>query len=432
MPVLWREIVSVGATATLLVACGRMQPPIGAGAIPQASSPQTQGAPWPSVVAERVLYSFAGGSDGADPQAALIAVNGEFYGTTSAGGNRGCAAGHGGCGTVYEVNSAGHERVLHSFKGGTDGSEPEASLVDTNGRLYGTTASAGGYGCKTKYERGCGTVFEMPLSGKERVLYRFRGGTQGAKPSSLLTLLNHSYYGETNAGGNGGCYRQGCGVIFKISSSGRETVVYTFKAGQDGAAPSGGLTLSRGDFYGTTTGGGSYACYWTGGCGTVFKMTPSGNESVVHVFTGNPGDGAFPESGLVLLNSSLYGTTFSGGNFNCGLTYYLPCGTVFEVGASGHEKVIYNFKGGTDGAFPNNVIAVNGDLYGTTGTGGSRGCGTIFKVTPAGQETILYEFTGGNDGCGPDSGLVDVNGTLYGTTEGGGAYADGTVYAVTP
>jgi uncharacterized repeat protein (TIGR03803 family) len=425
-----RAASSIGLAA-LLAACGGSQPLIGAtpAAISLNASSDSR--------EESVVYSFAGGSDGAYPAAAPVVVDGKLYGTTGIGGNAGCAALKG-CGTVYELSPGGQERVLYAFKGGTDGEGPSGSLIDVGGKLLGTTVYGGGLGCKLRRTDGCGTVFELSPSYKERVRYRFAGKAKGAAPVSLVRLKS-DFYGELAAGGVSKCaYASyggltGCGAIFRLTSSGDEQLVYEFKGGADGATPAGGVVSFQGNFYGTTSAGG-HSCYYFGpGCGTVFRVTPSGSEKILHAFRGSWHDGAVPTSGLVALDSNFYGTTASGGSHNCGLTYYLPCGTVFKITLSGKEQVIYNFEGGTDGSDPNGLIAVDGTLYGTTQNGGGTcGCGTVFSLTTAGSETILYRFAGGTDAAFPASGLVDVGGTLYGTTLFGGSHDDGAVYAITP
>jgi uncharacterized repeat protein (TIGR03803 family) len=439
---------SISAAAALLAGCGALplspskgqddtQPPIGApGMVPQTAAVATRVDP---STMETVLYSFAGGNDGQYPDAAPISVDGEFYGTTALGGNGGCNA-LPGCGTVYKLNASGQESILHVFKSGTDGEAPNG-LIDVGGNLIGTTTYGGTSGCKSEYTSGCGTVFELTPSGQEHVLYRFHGHAQGALPSSQLTLFKGEFYGEASAGGTGTCYYAdypGCGMIFKMSPSGHVSIIYTFKGGKDAGSPDGGLVWYKGAFYGTTLAGGSHACYSSYGCGTVFKITPSGSETTLHKFTGYPNDGALPD-GLAIIDGVLYGTTDDGGKYNCGLTYYVHCGTVFTLTLSGRERVIYNFKGEKDGESPNGLVAVGGNLYGTTQSGGNEGsscyfpgCGTVFELTPSGQETILYSFKGGRDGSLPSSPLIDVDGTLYGTTSVGGAKGDGTVFAVTP
>jgi uncharacterized repeat protein (TIGR03803 family) len=389
----------------------------------------------PASAIETVLYSFAGGNDGQYPAAAPISVGGDFYGTTAIGGNGGCRAVDG-CGTLYKLNASGHESILHVFKGGTDGEAPNG-LIDVGGDLVGTTTYGGTTGCKSEHTSGCGTVFELTPSGKERVLYRFPGDAQGALPDSHLTLLKGELYGEASAGGIGRCYfadHPGCGMIFKMSPSGHVSIIYTFKGGKDPGTPDGGLVWYKGYFYGATIAGGSHACYFSYGCGTAFKISPSGSETTLHKFTGYRGDGALPE-GLTIMDGVLYGTTDSGGKYNCGLTYYLHCGAAFKLTLSGQERIVYNFKGIGDGSFPNQLVAIGGYFYGTTqsgGEGGSCRCGTVFKLTPSGQEAILYSFKGGDDGSVASSALINVGGTLYGTTGGGGTHGDGTVFAVTP
>lgn len=415
----------------MLVAC--TQPVAVPEAPPQTAAFEAHHAPPPGV-GERVLYSFASGKDGAYPEAPPISINGELYGSTFLGGNGNCAIDRGGCGAVYVVDASGQERLIHIFKGGEDGAYPLAALISDGGSLLGTTSAGGGSGCRRNHSSGCGTIFELKAN-KERVLYRFPGGALGASPRSPLTLSKGLLYGEAAAGGNAKCPR-GCGAIFKMTSSNHVSNVYAFRGGTDGGTPEGGLVFFGGTFYGTTSGGGSYACYFTGGCGTVFEVSPSGIESILHRFTGSPTDGALPESGLVVLNGALYGTTFSGGKYNCGFSYYLSCGTVFEVTTSGHERIVYNFRG-EDGAFPNGLMALDGDLYGTTQNGGGGckifpGCGTVFKMTPSGQETVLYGFKGGGDGVNPGSSPIEADGTLRGTTIAGGHFGYGTVYALTP
>jgi uncharacterized repeat protein (TIGR03803 family) len=426
-------LLSISVAAALLGGCGESQPPVGA---PGAMIPSraidlntlTRS------TKETIIYSFAGGTDGAYPVAAPISIDGELYGTTSIGGNGGCIALKG-CGTIYAVSRNGQERVLYAFKGATDGEGPSASLTDVNGVLFGTTIYGGGSSCKSGYANGCGTIFELTPSDSDSVLYRFAGKAKGAMPVSNLTPLKGEFYGELAGGGIGKCryasYRYlGCGSLFEFDSSGGLSVVYRFKGGPDGGTPLGWLVAFKGAIYGTTSAGG-HSCQFDYGCGTVFRVTPSGGETILHAFTGKWKDGAVPTSGLVVLDGTFYGTTTSGGSHNCGLTYYLPCGTAFKVTRSGKEQVIYDFKGGSDGAFPNGLIAVDGELYGTTRNGGATcGCGTVFSLTTSGSETILYQFKGGADAAVPYSGLINVGRTLYGTTIFGGSHNNGTVYAI--
>lgn len=427
-----RLALTIGAAA-LIVGCGGSQPQLPIAI--QGATRQDRSIALNTLHVlskENVLHSFASGDDGDNPVDAPIAIGDSLYGTAGFGGD-GCLNG---CGVVYKVSASGRERILYAFKGGSDGDNPSGSLIDVNGVFYGSTLYGGGSDCRSRDAEGCGTLFELAPSGKERVLYRFLGKTQGAMPISGLTHLKDAFYGEAAGGGMGKCsyashqYR-GCGLLFKWSQSKSLTIVYTFKGGGDGATPQGGLLLFEGRLYGTTSGGGSQACYFNDGCGTVFRVTPSGQAVILHRFTGSWQDGAVPLSGLVVVRGNLYGTTISGGKHNCGAYYYLPCGTVFEVTPSGEEQVIYNFRGGADGAFPNTLIAVDGKLYGTTRNGGgSCGCGTVFEVTPSGRETILYQFRGGTDASVPYSGLIDAKGVFYGTTIFGGDHDDGTLYSL--
>lgn len=422
---LGRCALNIGAAA-LLAGC------VGPERIGTSSPMPLQAGVVRATATESVVYSFAGGKDGAVPEAAPISMNGELYGTTALGGDAGCVHLRG-CGTVYELDSSGEESVLYAFTSVPDGEAPQG-LINVAGTLYGPSVYGGASACKSGYAEGCGTVYEVAPSGKERVLYRFGGKAQGAAPVSALTSLNGVFYGQAAAGGAGKCSyadQRGCGLIFEMNRAGKVNIVYTFKGGKSGGTPQGGLIAFKGNLYGTTSGGGGTSCYFNDGCGTAFKIAPSGTETVLHDFGRTPYDGAVPETGLISLNGAFYGTTLSGGANDCAL-YGSPygCGTVFRLTPSGREKIIYSFQG-SDGYFPNGLIGVGGKLYGTTQGRGFYKCGTVFELTTSAQETTLYQFKGGTDGCGPSSGLTDVNGTLYGTTEGGGAYGYGTVFALT-
>jgi uncharacterized repeat protein (TIGR03803 family) len=378
------------------------------------------------------LYSFEGYPDGSGPYAGLVAVNGKLYGTTIDSGSLNCQYG---CGTVFEVSTSGKERVLYSFKGENgDGANPMASLIFANGKLYGTTEYGGTGSCSNNSSGGygCGTVFEVSTSGKERVLYGFKGYPHdGANPTASLIFANGKLYGTTELGGTGSCSNYssvvGCGIVFKVSTSGTENVLYSFKGGKDGSGPAAGVITVNGTLYGTTLTGGANSE------GTAFSLTLSGTEKVLHSFGGS-GDGDQPFSGLLILNGTLYGTTYTGG-----AAY--GTGTVFEVSTSGKEHVLHIFKGYRNGAFPHaGLVAVNGTLYGTTSSGGvtrctsgsGPGCGTIFKVSTSGAEHLLHRFKGGTDGASPYAGLVTINGALYGTTVLGGSSGYGTVFRISP
>jgi len=331
------------------------------------------------------------------------------------------------CVGVFFVSaaSAATETVIYAFKGGDDGEGPTADLIYIHGMLYGTTFYGGG----TPDD---GTVFSVTPDGSEMVQYSFcshRNCSDGAEPEGSLINVNGKLYGATLSGGSGRCESGGCGTVFSITRSGEERMLHAFEGGAgDGSFPEAGLTNVNGTLYGTTSSGGAHAD------GTVFSITPGGTETVLYSFCSrnNCTDGSLPSDALIDVKGTLYGTTYYGGGL-CGDN----CGTVFSMTPSGTETVLYAFKGGSDGANPTGVIDVNGTLYGTTGDGGDGsacfgGCGTVFSITPSGKETVLYAFQGGNDGIDPQGGLISVKGTLYGTTWSGGALDGGTVFSIKP
>ncbi len=252
-----------------------------------AGSPGT--APVPFRPANRILaspvkstgfetvYSFKANSKapiGANPSD-LTAFHGLLYGTTSWGGPKAD-------GTVFAMDTLGKVRVIYRFKGGSDGMYPNGGVTVMNGVLYGTTAG-GGNGCTTGPNgvEGCGTVFSLTTSGKERVLYRFTWGSDGASPIGDLTILDGQLYGVTWTGGQQrrcGDAASGCGTVFEVSASGKERILYRFKGGKDGAFPEDTLPALNGKLFGTTHNGGKRGCY-SSSCGTVFDVSTSGAQS---------------------------------------------------------------------------------------------------------------------------------------------------------
>jgi uncharacterized repeat protein (TIGR03803 family) len=361
----------------------------------------------------KVVYSFGAAPDGQEPEASLIDVGGTLYGTTQSGG--GCHYTIP-CGTVYSVSTSGAEKVLYSFAGPPDGMYPLAGLIDVGGTLYGTTSGGGSYQCGFP----CGTVFSVTPSGREKVLHSFGNIPDGEDPLAPLIDAKGMLYGTTQIGGafDGG-------TVFSITPGGTEKVLYSFAYGPDGYWPGASLIEVRGMLYGTTHNGGKYhRC--TFGCGTVFSITQGGKEKVLHRF-GVGSDGAFP-SALIDVGGTLYGTTSAGGAYGGG--------TAFSVTPSGTEKVLHSFSGRSDGAGPvAPLINVKGTLYGTTEYGDaycSGGCGTVFSLTPSGTEKVLHSFGSGADGVHPVAALTNVDGRLYGTTTGGGTHNHGTVFALKP
>jgi uncharacterized repeat protein (TIGR03803 family) len=352
--------------------------------------------------------------------------------------------------------------VLYSFTGGygttTDGIGPQAGLIfDSLGNLYGTTTSGG--------VSSFGTVFELsPPSGgsgpwTESVLYNFTGGSDGRVPNAgLIFDVNGNLYGAATQGGNNAdCAEDGCGVVFELSppSGGTgpwtETPLYTFTGGTDGGFPANGAAGSlifdaHGNLYGTTgIGGNLSACPGGGGnlpgCGVTFELSPpSGGggpwtESVLYSFTGG-NDGSEPYFGLIFDSSgNLYGTTSRGGAKSAGVAFELSP----PSGGSGpwSETTLYGFTGGSDGGYPEAglILDSQGNLYGTTDSGGTGTAGVAFELSPPSSggspwnETVLHPFTDGSDGGYPQAGLVfDSLGNLYGTAFDGGTYGAGVVF----
>jgi len=374
-------------------------------------------------------------TDGAEPAAGLVqATNGDLYGTTFLGGagTGSCIFGGLGCGTILQIMPTGTLVALHSFcslSDCSDGVAPFGGLVQAaNGDLYGTTTEGGA--------NGGGTVFKITPSGTLTTLYSF---ARGSYPSAgLVQAANGDLYGTTSYGGAIAPY----GTVFKITPSGSLTTLYSFCSQPgcvDGDLPVAGLIqATNGDFYGTTFDGGANGSY-----GTIFKITPSGTLTTLYSFCSQPGctDGAFPYAGLVQgSDGSLYGAAAGGGVDNCPDSLVPPgCGTIFKITPSGELTTLYSFcsqTGCTDGTYPHGglVQATNGDFYGTTGFGGASGYGTVFKVTPVGSLTTLYSFCSQSnctDGSVPESSLLQAtNGNFYGTTSAGGDEGAGTIFSL--
>jgi uncharacterized repeat protein (TIGR03803 family) len=373
----------------------------------------------------RVLYDFGNPPDGNIPEAALIDMDGTLYGTTVLGGAPSCFAG-GTCGTVFSIATSGTEKVLYRFEG-DDGASPEAPLIDVKGTLYGTTDGGGPNGLFG------GTVFSITTSGSEKVLHTFGTPPDGGNPYAPLIDVKGTLYGTTDRGGSNYCTPYGgCGTVFTITTDGAEKVLHSFGDKKGGDFPAAGLIDVGGTLYGTTSGGGAYAekqAPYEGG--VVFSITTGGKEKVLHSF-GKGTDGHFPVAGLIDVKGTLYGTTQSGGTALNGTVFSITTGGKekvlhnFGVGTKEHG----------DGVLPMaSLIDANGTLYGTTSEGGDYNYGTIFSITTSGKETVLHSFGKLPDGAYPQAGLLDVHGTLYGTTTGGGKYYGsegyGTVFALT-
>lgn len=260
------------------------------------------------------------------------------------------------------------------------------------------------------------------------VLHDFTNGKDGGIPfSTLVRDQAGNLYGTTSQGGDiSNCDpSQGCGTVFKISPAGKETVLYEFNNTHAGVSPRAGVVRdSAGNLYGTTELGG------TSNMGTVFKLEKGGKETVLYSFTGRT-DGGNPLASVILgADGNLYGTTYIGGDLSCQVGQMNGCGVVFKLAQTGKLTVLHRFHG-TDGANPSGALVrdESGNLYGTT-YGGAVGGGTVFEVNSAGKRTTLHIFRG-NDGADPIAGLLrDSSGNLYGTTYAGGSAGGGTVFKV--
>ena len=296
--------------------------------------------------------------------------------------------------------------TLYSFTGGSDGGYPDAGVVvDKAGNLYGTTPYGG-----SSYN---GVVFQVSPSGAETILYDF-GFADGANPyTPVIRDYSGNLYGTTWDGG-----ASGQGTVYMIDTTGTHTVLHNFAGGTtDGCGPEGSLVMDKyGSLYGTT---------WNCGArnyGTVFKLGKNGAYGLLHSFSGR--DGAYPDASLILDTlGNVYGVTSGGGSASAGVVYKLTKRGI---------EVLHAFSGATDGCSPSGTPAMDkaGNLYGTTSGNGCSSNGTVWRVSQKGVETILHSFAGGTaDGCNPYGGVVgDSKGNAYGNTSSCGAYNSGTLW----
>jgi uncharacterized repeat protein (TIGR03803 family) len=366
------------------------------------------------------LYSFTAlpksgvNQDGAYPAGSLIqASDGNLYGTASTGGANGS-------GTLFKISLGGSFQLVYAFSAlnangeNSEGSDPEAALIQgADGNLYGT-AYAGG-------SNGFGAIFAYSVSQSQiSPLHSFRNATNGANPmAALVQGKDGDFYGTTSQGGS-----NTYGALFKMTSGGAFASLYSFTNGNDGANPVAPLVQgTNGNFYGTSASSQS-------GFGTVFEVTTNGTITPLYAFTGE-NDGANPAAGLVQAAGGVFfGTTSEGGSNNAG--------AIFSITSEGAFTPVMSFMGGGDGSSPQAplVQGTNGNFYGTTYQGGKAGAGVVFELTPSGVFTPLYAFTNatnGQDGGFPASGLtLGTNGNLYGEAFTGGAKDSGVLFEITP
>lgn len=376
---------------------------------------------------ETRIHEFNGG---VDPVGLVADRGGNLYGTTGSDGFYRS-------GTVFQVRPSAYgiwtESTIYSFSGGSDGADPESVLtLDAQGNLYGTTQSGGGGSCS------CGTVFELSRSAEgiwaETTLYTFAGGADGSSPryTSLIVDDAGNLYGVTEFGGNASG-----GTVFELSPQAgggwTETVLYAFAGGaSDGANPFGGVVFdAAGNLYGSASDGGSSLC--GDGCGGIFQLSPQAGggwqERMIYFFQKSD-DGAEPDSLLIIDPAgNLYGMTQFNGSGNCGTVFKLSPGT----GGAWSEQTLHQFTGDPDGCEPflNMVRDGAGNLYGITEAGGAMDDGAIFQITPAGAERTFFSFSGGNDGSDPRSLIVGPTGrSLFGVTFGLGSPLSGVIFEI--
>lgn len=358
-----------------------------------------------------VLHSFAGSAaDGSGPTGSLIqGTDGAFYGMTQQGGANNA-------GTVFKIDSSGAASVLHSFAFSTaEGNTPNGSLIQgTDGAFYGMTQLGG-----LQYS---GTVFKITSGGTKTTLYSFlNSSADGGKPTgNLIQGVDGVFYGMTQQGGF-----NSNGIVFRVIPDGIEIPLYLFTGSpSDGSGPTGSLIQGTdGNFYGMTYLGG------TDNVGTVFKINSSGTETVLHSFQNSTADGSYPLDSLIQgKDGNFYGMTSLGGAHGHGI--------VFKITPAGVETVLHSFTGSTtapvDGSTPHGSLiqGTDGNFYGTTQQGGANNAGTVFMITPGGAVTVLHSFNT-TDGSAPDGSLIQgTDGYFYGTTYAGGASGNGTVFKI--
>ena len=386
----------------------------------------------------KTLLNFDGTNGEAPYLMSLVqGHDGNFYGTMSGGGTGvGYCLPAKGCGTVFKINRDGRLTTLYNFSCSrtncADGHNPAAGLLlATDGNLYGT---AGGWPLDCSPPADCGTIFKITQGGTLTTLYSFcpqLNCEDGGNPSSgLIEATDGNFYGTTN-----GYYS--AGTVFKITPGGILTTLYTFcpQAGcRDGVYPHGNLAQGKdGAFYGTTLLGGDETCK----CGTIFKMTPNGTLTILHTFMG--ADGVSPSAGLVQASDgSFYGTTQNGGTNYTDCPY--GCGTVFRITPRGVFTTFQmcsqtNCPAGAN-PYAGLIQATDGNLYGTSYSGGAYGSGTVFMLSSK-RVTSVYSF-GLAGGIASETGLLQAtDGTFYGTTAFGGknlcpnwGFGCGTVFSL--
>lgn len=390
------------------------------------------------------------GVNGGNPVGPVVrGADGAYYGVTQYGGNYSQCPVILGCGTVFKVSPQGRLTTLYEFcsqANCSDGISPifGGLVLATDGNFYGTTFEGG------TLNTSAGTVFKITPAGKLTTLYTFctqADCLDGAGPSgALIQATDGNFYGTTRSGG-GSC-PGGCGTVFRITSGGILTTLHAFTDfNGDGATPISGVTQGPdGNFYGTTLFGANYSVWCVTnndpGCGIAFRLTPAGEETILHTFCQDDpsclSDGALPNGLLLASDGNFYGTTEGGAA--------AESGNIFKLTPQGQFTALYQFcsnPGCTDGGLPISTLiqGTDGALYGMTDEGGNSGCfmvgcGTVFKFTRGGKLTTIHSFQG-TDGEFPTAGLTQsTNGYLLGTVYQGATSGNcwftgcGTVFAM--
>jgi len=349
----------------------------------------------------------------------LLPTTGGFIGTAFGGGNskRALTCSTLGCGLIFSF-VGGKYKVLYRFSG-SDGANPAMGLIPgANGAYFGTSYYGG--------SNGNGTVFQFRRN-RLTTLYTFSGGADGGQPTRLVSAGTNNFYGVTQSAGQGSEY----GTVFRFAA-GVLTTIKTFTTGDPsvGIVPSGIIRGADGNFYGTVEQGDATHT------GSIFQVTPPSGYATLHTL--KPADGSYLAAGIIQASDgNFYGTAYGGGDLStCPKRFIRGCGSVYQLTPSGTFTVIHTFSG-TDGIGPSAPLlqASDGNLYGTTSSGGKQrcgqlhnGCGTIFRIGLDGSFATLHVFNG-HDGSNVEAAMIQgSDGALYGTTNGGGKNGDGSIF----
>jgi uncharacterized repeat protein (TIGR03803 family) len=375
-----------------------------------------------------LVHAFSGGAEGANPYDGVIGdAAGNLYGTTWAGGDPNCD-----CGTVFMVDASGNLLTLHTFVGyPTDGANPSGPLTrDSAGNLYGATSS-GGNGVD-----GYGTIFKLDAAGNETVLHHFTGGDGGFEPAGgVFRDSNGNLYGVTKSGGSTDLSP---GTVFRLEPDGTFTTLHRFAAdGTEGWAPQSGLVAdAAGNLYGVTSSGGAGG-FDTIFLGTVFRIDSAGVFTTLHDFSIS-GVASRPRGPLRLDDAgNLYGVTQRGGDQVGGTIFRLDAEGEISIlhefrwdwATSDGFAII---SGDPGGAHPLAGLAGDpvGIVYGTTWTGGSPRRGIVYRFDMQSNAfDVLLTFTDAQGGRVEAPLWRDSAGVLYGTTPSGGDLACGGIPA---